>query len=276
MMLQTYPPNDRHRMLLSANTRFNNTSPFAESSINIANTTIVLNQPCTGPLSYPDVNRLSLTATIEARIARAIAVARLQVVSDLQALHKSRQHERSMEYMNKMMQVSSPPTFLPLCLTIPNGVNLIYNRNLLPNHLPSIAENIAKVPSTSGASPKIMKAFVESPATRKQRTSSGMKYIDSIGEWDVLCGRGGRSNHHTGNKRYRHVVSEAKLAYRNAEAKTTKTDMSRAIVENVCAYGGRFIKREESTGRFFVLTKAEARKKTSQALRESKELKWTV
>lgn len=105
---------------------------------------------------------------------------------------------------------------------------------------------------------------------------AGRIYIDDIREWDVLCGRGGRSNHHPGNKRYRHVVSEMKMMYRRTEAKTVKTDLSRAIVEHVCAYGGRFIKKDEDAGRYYVLTKAEARKKTSQALRETKELKWTL
>ena len=67
-----------------------------------------------------------------------------------------------------------------------------------------------------------------------------------------------------------------KMMYRKTEAKAIKTDLSRAIVEHVCNYGGRFIKKDDNTGRYYVLTKAEARKKTSQALRETKELKWTA
>jgi predicted DNA-binding protein (UPF0251 family) len=104
---------------------------------------------------------------------------------------------------------------------------------------------------------------------------SPIMFIDTIQEWDVLCGRGGRSNHHPGNKRYRHVVSEMKMMYRRSEAKAIKTDLSRAIVEHCCNYGGRFIKNDSKSGRYYVLTKAEARKKTSQALRETKALKWT-
>lgn len=91
-----------------------------------------------------------------------------------------------------------------------------------------------------------------------------------------LTGRGGRSNHHAGNKRYRHVISDMKLMYKKSEAKAIKTDLSRAIVDHVCKYGGRFIKKEVTTGRYYVLTRGEARKKTSQALREAKALKWTV
>jgi hypothetical protein len=104
----------------------------------------------------------------------------------------------------------------------------------------------------------------------------GLLFVDSIQEADVLCGRGGVSNHHVGNKRFRRVVSEMKRTYRSTEAKNHKTDLSRAIVDHVCGYGGRFIKKDGKTGRYHVLTKAEARKKTSQALRETKELKWTL
>jgi hypothetical protein len=64
--------------------------------------------------------------------------------------------------------------------------------------------------------------------------------------------------------------------YKKSEAKAIKTDLSRAIVDHVCKYGGRFIKKEVTTGRYYVLTRGEARKKTSQALREAKALKWTV
>ena len=86
----------------------------------------------------------------------------------------------------------------------------------------------------------------------------------------------GKSNHHPGNKRYRQVVSEMKRTYQSTGAKTAKTDLSRAIVEHVVSYGGRFIKRDEATGQYFLLTKAQARRKTSQALRETKELKWIM
>jgi hypothetical protein len=100
-------------------------------------------------------------------------------------------------------------------------------------------------------------------------------YVDRIRDLDILCGRGGKSNHHPGNKKYRQVVSEMKNTYRSTEARKSKTDLSRAIVDMVCEYGGRFVRKDEPSGRYYVLSKAEARKKTSQALRETKILKWT-
>jgi hypothetical protein len=94
-----------------------------------------------------------------------------------------------------------------------------------------------------------------------------------IKETDVLCGRGGKSNHHVGNKRYRQVIGEFRLKYQGTYAKTDKTALSRAIVGHVHGYGGRFLKRDRS-GKWILLTKGEARKKTAQALRETKQLKW--
>ena len=93
---------------------------------------------------------------------------------------------------------------------------------------------------------------------------------------DVLCGRGGRSNHHPGNKKYRQVVRVMKASYRNIDTKSAKTDVSRAIVEHVYNYGGRFLKQDKATGKYYVLSPVEARKKTSQALREAKDVKWTA
>jgi hypothetical protein len=100
------------------------------------------------------------------------------------------------------------------------------------------------------------------------------EYVDTVGQWDILSERGGKANNHDGNKRYRKVVSEMRAMYRDTAEKRAKTNFSKSIMEYVGNYGGRFLKKDKD-GRYFVMTKAEARKKTSQALRETKELKWT-
>lgn len=99
-------------------------------------------------------------------------------------------------------------------------------------------------------------------------------YAENIHENDVLCGRGGKSNHHPGNKRYRQVICELKGNYRDLSAKTEKTRVSREIVSTVYEYGGRFLKKEDNSGKYYIMPENEARRKTSQALRETKELKW--
>merc|ERR1712087_521231 len=104
----------------------------------------------------------------------------------------------------------------------------------------------------------------------KKRSISNISrvYIDDVREEDVLCGRGGRSNHHCGNKKYRQVINEMKMKYKNIEGKLAKTDLSTTIVNYVHDYGGRFIKKDEKN-QYYLLTPKEARRKTSQALRES-------
>ncbi|KAL3944673.1 MAG: hypothetical protein SGBAC_001231 [Bacillariaceae sp.] len=99
--------------------------------------------------------------------------------------------------------------------------------------------------------------------------------LDVLNDIDILCGRGGKSNHHPGNKRYRQVVTDMKARYRSIESKAAKTHTSRAIVEHVHRYGGRFVRFDKQKRTYIVLSAAEARRKTSQALREAKEVKWT-
>jgi hypothetical protein len=110
-------------------------------------------------------------------------------------------------------------------------------------------------------------------------SSNGRKedIVNEPTECDILCGRGGRSNHHPGNKRYRQVVSEMKASYKTIGSKAAKTGLSRAIVDHVYNYGGRFLKKlDGENGKYQVLSVIEGRKKTSQALREAKDVKWTV
>jgi hypothetical protein len=104
----------------------------------------------------------------------------------------------------------------------------------------------------------------------------GRTYVDSLQDLDILCGRGGKTNHHTGNKKFRHVVTDMKMRYQHCPAKSHKTDLSRQIVDYCASYGARFLKRDNENGKYYTLSKEEARRKTSQALREPKMLKWTT
>jgi len=103
-------------------------------------------------------------------------------------------------------------------------------------------------------------------------------WVEDVRDNDIICGRGGRSNNHVGNKKYRQVVAEMKKAYRGTDSRKDKTKLSRAIVTHIQSpeYGGRFIKMDPISGRYYQVDNVEARMKTSQALRETKILKWTV
>ena len=96
-----------------------------------------------------------------------------------------------------------------------------------------------------------------------------------ITDFDVICERGGKSNRHVGTKRYRGMVEKYKPKYQSMTAKIEKTNLSREIIAKIHESNGRFLKRDEQTGQFYVLCKVETTKKVSQALREKKVLKWT-
>jgi hypothetical protein len=96
-----------------------------------------------------------------------------------------------------------------------------------------------------------------------------------ITEMDVICERGGKSNRHAGTKIYRGMIEKFKPKYQNLKAKIEKTNLSRDIIAQIQKKSGRFLKKDEQSGHYFVLCKVETTKKVSQALREKKVLKWT-
>lgn len=89
--------------------------------------------------------------------------------------------------------------------------------------------------------------------------------ITQILEHDVLCGRGGETNHHTGNIKYRQLVKRYQPLY-IASKRRDKPRIAQTIVHHVRQNAGRFLKKQGNTWRDVGNTKA--REKTSQALRE--------
>jgi len=84
---------------------------------------------------------------------------------------------------------------------------------------------------------------------------------------DVLLGRGGRSNHHPGNKRYREEVRNLREWYLSiGENKDEKTSLSQCLVDYVYQYNGRFLEKDDIG--WYVVPNIVARRKASQALRE--------
>lgn len=82
-----------------------------------------------------------------------------------------------------------------------------------------------------------------------------------------MLGRGGRSNHHPGNKKYRAEVLKLQKWYKSS-GKNKKTVLAQCLVDFVHSYGGRFVKQEKASGKWFVVNNEMARRKASQALRE--------
>jgi len=97
-------------------------------------------------------------------------------------------------------------------------------------------------------------------------------YHSQITDRDVLCGRGGLTNHHEGNRRFRSIVADHQGEYMTAK-KHDKADIARRIVGIIREEGGRFLKSMEGKassggGRWVEVGDQKAREKTSQALRE--------
>jgi hypothetical protein len=90
---------------------------------------------------------------------------------------------------------------------------------------------------------------------------------DAIGPNDVLCGRGGATNNHEGNRLFRAIVVDHQTEYLIAR-KMEKAIIAKQILEAVHSNGGRFLKRDKSAHSWIEVPRKQAIAKTSQALRE--------
>lgn len=219
--------------------------------------TVIDSVPCT---------KTTPCGNLEGSMTDALLIARLKAMSTPQIFPLPSEcksgHDGANRAAHAWLPISASKSS-PLAASPPDSRGL---------DLLSSASIISETSSSSSLSAIVDSVTKEvlTPKMKKERV-----YIeDEIRFDDILCGRGGRSNNHPGNKRYRQVVNDFRLLYQKTETKTVKTDLSREIVENCCSYGARFLKIDSVSGRCYVLTKAEARKKTSQALRETKDLKW--
>jgi len=90
-----------------------------------------------------------------------------------------------------------------------------------------------------------------------------------VTDYDILCGRGGLTNHHKGNKRFRDIVALHRPDYVRAP-KIQKPSVARVIVRAIRNGDppGRFLRKDESTGKWVDIGDKKAAEKTSQALRE--------
>jgi hypothetical protein len=80
---------------------------------------------------------------------------------------------------------------------------------------------------------------------------------------DILCGRGGLTNHHKGNKRFRDIVALHRADYVRAP-KVQKPSVARVIVRAIRNGDppGRFLKKDEKTGKWVDVGDKKASEKT--------------
>lgn len=98
---------------------------------------------------------------------------------------------------------------------------------------------------------------------------ASIPFIKDINDNDVLCGRGGATNSHCGNRSYRKLVKKFKDKYLKAKKKE-KPSVAAEVVEIIRNLNppGRFLKKDKETGWYLDIGDARAKEKTSQALRE--------
>lgn len=94
---------------------------------------------------------------------------------------------------------------------------------------------------------------------------------DSVPEnYDVIWGRGKISHEHVGNRRFCVILNLNQEKYNKCTTKYNKTRITESIVSTIRGCGGRFLKIDSSTGKWFDVGDRYARDKISHALRNPK------
>jgi hypothetical protein len=98
---------------------------------------------------------------------------------------------------------------------------------------------------------------------KKKYADWPLRDIKEPHEHDVMYGRGGGTNHHPGNKRYRKLVEDRKLEYVNSK----RLDKPLVALEIIRLWRaqlppGRFLKLDEKTGLWHDVGDKKAREKT--------------
>mmetsp|Transcript_18072 Transcript_18072/g.25530 ORF Transcript_18072/g.25530 Transcript_18072/m.25530 type:complete len:838 (+) Transcript_18072:185-2698(+) len=96
-----------------------------------------------------------------------------------------------------------------------------------------------------------------------------MKNIKDPHENDVLFGRGGGTNHHEGNKRYRKMIEKRRLSYVTSK-RLDKPQIALEVIREWRGQSppGRFLKFDEASKTWYDVGDNKAKEKTSQGLRE--------
>mmetsp|Transcript_14573 Transcript_14573/g.16951 ORF Transcript_14573/g.16951 Transcript_14573/m.16951 type:complete len:786 (-) Transcript_14573:134-2491(-) len=123
--------------------------------------------------------------------------------------------------------------------------------------------------ATANTSSTITDTIVPKSKSKKDYADWPLSDIKEPHTNDVLYGRGGGTNHHPGNKRYRKLVEARKVDYVNSK-RLDKPLVALEIIKHWRTQEppGRFLKIDEDTGTWHDVGDKKAREKTSQALRE--------
>lgn len=148
------------------------------------------------------------------------------------------------------------------------------NRGGFSSHLPhQLDREIQSIESLSFrksyAHPQLgsFESFMSSHSSHDSQLSHLL--ISDINENDVLCGRGGATNIHLGNRQFRSIVKQYREEYLSAKKKD-KPKVASLIVDIIRNKDppGRFLKKNKTRNGWYEIGDIKAKEKTSQALRE--------
>ena len=149
----------------------------------------------------------------------------------------------------------------------------------MPDEPPTRKYNKRKKSSLSTARPKLASSGRErgsgsfSSSTKTSNKKSKYDKSDAIPRptpEDILAGRGGGTNRHEGNIRFRDEARRLRIIYKDEQTdRRTKYVISQELVTRVGQYNGRFLEKGHD-GRWYEMDENSARKKASQVLREEK------
>jgi len=85
---------------------------------------------------------------------------------------------------------------------------------------------------------------------------------------DILRGRGGGTNHHPGNKKFRDEARNFRARYKDkATTRREKYELSLTLVKRARDYGGRFLERRNGDDKnWYLMSEGDVRKKASQGM----------
>jgi len=87
--------------------------------------------------------------------------------------------------------------------------------------------------------------------------------------WDILCGQDKRYKVRLGNLKYDQIIKKQRRRFLNCRSKAAEKKLVKEVHDSIQAYGGRFLKLDESTTTLCLMSTAECRNKISRTLREN-------
>lgn len=107
-----------------------------------------------------------------------------------------------------------------------------------------------------------------SKLSRNNTDNSSSAPVDKPEDFDILLGRGKTSFNHVGNRRFRVFIDINLQRYMDAQSRMEKTLVVNSVVEAIQDGGGRFLKQDSKTKKWYKVNAKTAREKVGHALRD--------